>query len=418
MKPLTKNSKVVFVAVLMIALLGCFSVLLSSALTPVASLEPENGTIAGAATKVADSTASGGSAVRFMANQSSRAKLIKIGYDIPSPAQVNTNKAWIDSLPFDGIAVSLPTLESGTLSSTTHSITEYQNAIAGMPTMNHTKHNFVRLLFYQSTYDWYNNSHWSTMATNIGNLARAIATSGKFEGILIDPEYYGSGGNPWNYGTGTTPWTYSATGGATPGHQPNDAIQTLHGRGKQLMDAVIANWSTAKVLVLHGPYVSEPKTAQAWPSSFYNDIAWANELLGPFEVGMVESAVGTSASFYDGGEVYGARSASDFLKVYNWQKTGLADSGSVYIPSNMVSSYKSTIKASVGVYDNDFLKSGFPLLSASTWQNLLTLAMKQADDYVWAYTESYDWLRTGWPTTTVPQSYIDATAAAVSAADN
>ncbi|MDL2341839.1 MAG: Ig-like domain-containing protein [Patescibacteria group bacterium] len=347
-----------------------------------------------------------------------RALLIKTGQDIPSPAIVNTNKAWIDGLPFDGIIVTLPGLDGGTFSTTSHTLAEYQSALSSMPTMTHSVHNFARVTFQQpaTAYAWDTTANWDIMAANMGNLAKALAAKGQFDGIMIDPEFYGTGGSPWNYGTSSSPaWTFSTTAGATPGMQPAEAIAAAQDRGHRVMEAVKANWPSANVLTFHGPYVSEPKTGAAL-AGFYNDVAFVNEMMGPFEVGMMQSAAGSSITYHDGGELYGARTAADFQAAYNWQKTGLADSGTNIMPSSFASTYKSTVHASIGVYDKDILATGYPLLSTSTWQNLLTLAMEREDNYVWTYTETYDWMRSGSGKPAVPQAYIDATRAAVTAA--
>ncbi len=60
-----RRNKAIVIAVLVFALLGVLLMLRSSAATSIALSEAENGTPAGSAVKVADATASGGSAVKF-----------------------------------------------------------------------------------------------------------------------------------------------------------------------------------------------------------------------------------------------------------------------------------------------------------------------------------------------------------------
>jgi len=322
--------------------------------------------------------------------------LIHHGWDMPTVGQVANHAALIDSRPFDGITVSLGSLSGATISGTAHSVSEYANALAAMPALRNVTHNFICLQLTQSNYNWYDNTLWATAAQNAANLATAMKATGKFDGIFLDVEYYGGGTNLWDYPT------------ATPSSTAADAANLVASRGKQVADGIYNAWSSAAVLVTYGAWVSDPATSLPG----YNNVAWANELMGSFDVGITESAYNHVGSTYvDGGEVYTLRSLSDFQALRNWEKTGLADSGSALIPSSFDSGYKSVISASVGVYDYD-MNNGYALLSASVWQSLLSNALQTADKYVWAYNEAYDWLGTGYPAATVPQAYLDATAAA------
>ena len=84
-------------------------------------------------------------------------------------------------------------------------------------------------------------------------------------------------------------------------------------------------------MILYGPWVSDPKTATAFGFG-YNDVSWANEGMGPFAYGLAAGTFGSPARFVDGGEAYGARTATDFANIKAWQKTGLANS-SALIPA-------------------------------------------------------------------------------------
>lgn len=341
----------------------------------------------------------------------SRKLLIHHGWDLATPSQIKSHAALIDSRPFDGITVNLPTLSNDTLSGTAHSLTEYQTALSPMPAMTHVTHNFVIVRMMQPSYDYYSDAQWATAAQNFKNLAQAARATGLFDGIVLDTEYYGSGTNPWNFGTSTTPWTYSATAGATPGHTATDARDTATRRGKQIADAVYAAWPSASVMTTYGPWVGETKTASTgFAGTGYNDVAWANELMGAFTVGMVESASAAGTQYVDGGELYQARTSSQYLAAYNWVKSGLASSGSFLVPSTFAPSYPKAVSSAWGVFDHDMLQSGWPIMTASAFQSQMTLALKQADKYSWQYSEAYDWLGTGYPSTVVPQSFLDATA--------
>lgn len=158
------------------------------------------------------------------------------------------------------------------------------------------------------------------------NYAAATSRISGFDGIMIDTEYYGSCTNPWEYGSTTNPWYYSTSAGATPGRSPAEAQAKVQVRGRQVMDAIRANWPAAKVMFFHGAWVSEP--ASFSPTRFDgNNVAWANELVGPFVIGFVSSALRSEAQVIDGTELYTQRSLTDFQHVHRWAKSGFARSG-------------------------------------------------------------------------------------------
>jgi len=335
--------------------------------------------------------------------------LIHHGQDIIYFDRASTYLATIDDKPYDGVTFAL---RNEPLSAATVSQSTFAGELAALPTFTHSTHNFVRVLFAWPQYDWSNAAEWNRIATNFRNLAAAIAASGKqIDGILLDTEAYGV--SPW-------PWDYEPGVGAngTGALSLIDASALLESRGKQVMDAVLAGWPSARVLSLYGPWVSYAGTGAGIAPTPYNDVYFANELQGPFMYGMVSSTFGTSARWIDGGEsaAYNSRSAADFTRVLNWQKTGLADSG--YSAIKDPAQYKAGITSSFGVYDHDALNSN-STISAPTYQAWLTAALQaQTDRYVWMYTEQYDWLGATFDTghAPVPQEWIDAVAAAIAAA--
>jgi hypothetical protein len=298
-----------------------------------------------------------------------------------------------------------------------------QSDLGAMPTLTNVKHNFVVFRMVEGgqsaklPYDLYNDTIWDTIASNSANYAAAAAAAGLFDGIIMDAEYYGASPvNPWDFGATTTPWTYSAKGGATPGHQAADAQAKAQARGKQVMDAIRLAWPTVTVLQLHGATTSEP--ANYSPAHMKgNDVAWANELMGPWIVGFVQSVIGSTAVVIDGGESYWQRTPADFQNAYTWLKAGFAKLGGRVVPHEGVSAaaYNATIKANVGVFDRDVSvgdPTNYPGLSAAKVQELLTYGLRYADGYEWFYSEQFDWRGTGWPKNPVPQEYINAILAA------
>jgi cell division septation protein DedD len=329
--------------------------------------------------------------------------LIKYGQDIPTPEQFAANRALYESRPFDGWVIDLPTYSAGVLSSVAYSQAAFAAELARFPSgLTRSTHNWVRLIVVNPL-DFASDSQWATISANVRNLSAAMAASNRqFDGIFIDNEWYGSGSGPWNYGTSTTPWSGSPNSSAATASR-NQA----RARGNQFMSALSAGWPSAKVMLAYGPWVGESMTSNAISSLSYNDVAWANELMGTFAYGLSESTEHSQARVVDGGEVYGARTASNFSTLRSWQRTGFADSGSVIIPPGESDAYKSVTTASVGVYDLDAL-NGYSILPAPELGSLVSMALKSVDQYAWLYTEQYEWGASQSGKPNVPQSFLDA----------
>jgi hypothetical protein len=308
--------------------------------------------------------------------------LIKLGQDIPTTAQFAANRALYESRPFDGWAIHT---RAQVFTPTATSQATYAAELAQFPTgLTHSTHNFLRVLFLQQL-DFTSDAQWATMAQNAANLAAAARASGRqFDGLLIDNEFYGTG-NLWN-----------------------DLDQTLaQRRGEQIGRAIAGAWPEAAVMILYGPWVSDPKTATAFGFG-YNDVAWANEGMGPFAYGLASGTFGSPTRFVDGGEAYGARTATDFANIKAWQKTGLANNSALIRDPT---AYKAKVNPSVGVYDRD-MRNGYSLFSPSSLTSLLGTALASADSYVWLYTETYEWGASQSGKPPVPQTYLNAVAAA------
>jgi hypothetical protein len=321
------------------------------------------------------------------------------------------NATRIDALPFDGVSIA-PVYNP--CSSTPVTLAQAQADLNAMPKLTHVTHNFVLCRFLDnaptgsvvSAYDVFNDAKWNTISANLAIYAQAAKATGKFDGIIMDTEYYGTGPNPWDYDTIPIPWVYVDF--SRPWTLPADAQSKSQLRGKQTMDAIRSAWPSVVALHFRGAEMSDKKTFLASNMSG-NDTAWANELGGPFFVGAIESAAGTTALVVDGGESYYQRSLADFQNAYTWMKTRLANSGGPIVPFGNVSAatYNATVTVANQVFDRD-MTNGYSNFSAAQVQTLLTNARQATDRYLWFYTEQFDWRGTGWPFTPVPQTFIDA----------
>lgn len=338
--------------------------------------------------------------------------LIEHGFDASTTAAIAKDAARIDALPFDGIAVNP---QQSPCSVAPVSDATAQADMATMPKLTRVVHNFLLCRIEDpapvggvTPYDINNDAGWAALSANLAVYAKAAKATGMFDGIIIDTEYYGKGPNPWDYDTIPIPWTYGA---ARPWSLAPEAQAKSQSRGKQITKAMIDVWPNVVLLSFRGAYLSD-KASYLSANMDGNDVAWANELAGPFFIGMVEGAASTQATLVDGGESYYQRSVEDFQKSYSWRKAGIADSKGPMVPSGAVTAamYKSTVTVASQLMDRE-IRSASTVFTAKQLTDQITNARKGTDRYVWLFSELYDWRGTGFPAKPVPADLVAAIAA-------
>jgi hypothetical protein len=327
------------------------------------------------------------------ASQSQRPLLIKHGWDLPYPAWIQSHVAEMERLGFDGVVTTLGDLSMSINSQTTVSYEQVRAVLTPLAQTHFTTmtHNFV--IIYAGSNQLFDDN--TIPLQNFRNLARAAREAG-LEGIVYDNENY-SGGPGWQ-------WP-----GATPNRTLEEAQMQARTRGRQAMQAMTGVWPNVTLLAFYGPWVSDPATGTRYQGVIpYNDVSWANQLLGPWVIGMIEAGRGTAATVVDGGEVYSLRSSAQFDQAYRWAKSDIAANGSI-VPASMRPTYSQDVNVGFGIFDQP---SNGVDMNPTLWRDTIANALRRTDRYVWAYTESYDWWGTGWPVARVPQAWIDATLAA------
>ena len=345
-----------------------------------------------------------------------RPLLIEHGWDVATAASTKQNVARIDALPFDGISIAAI---SDPCSTRPITLEAARADLAVMPKLAHVTHNFVMCRFFDNAapgstvgpYEMSNDQTWATIANNLAAYARVAREVDGFDGIMVDTEYYGTGPNPWDYDTIAIPWTY---GSSRPWTLPAPAKALAQARGKQITDAIKRAWPTAVLFHFRGAELSDP--ASFTPDRMMgNQVAWANELAGPFFMGAVESAAGSSLTLVDAGESYRQRTPQQFANAYQWLKSGLAESNGPIIPSGAVTpaAYKATVTVASHLFDRD-MNHSYANFAASDVAGLLSMAMNPTvtDKYCWIYTEQHDWRGSGWPQNAVPAPFTTAIASA------
>lgn len=290
-----------------------------------------------------------------------------------SPAYVRDHLAFLESQPFDGIVLYLRTpdlainVTAKVMSASRVTAEQIEQVLQPLAAVQFRSllHNFAAVLS-SSPPDVFDD--WGDVVRNFTHLARA-AKDFRLKGVYIDNENYG------------TRWADYPAGVAYPRRTLPEYQEQARLRGKQVLQAMSAVYPEITVVMLHGPYISEPKA----PHPLFPSWEGSNRLLGPFFAGAVDGA-GPAATCVDGGELYHLRSAEDFQKSYEWRRSTLASDrvNCSYLPPSARSRWDRTVSIAFGLYDRPF--GGFPM-DAATLRACVARAMARSDRYVWLYVE-------------------------------
>src|SRR6266566_780628 len=301
----------------------------------------------------------------------------------PIPQWIADNKVFLEATPFDGLAVYMrkPDLSVNmsdlVMRNSATPLTDIASVLAPIAGQNFTHlTNNMGLVFAHKPTDFFND--WSIPIQNFANLAKALKDAG-LKGIMFDNEQY----ECW----ASYPACVDFAGTHTLAQYQAQA--TL--RGKQIMQAMVAQFPDIVVVTFHGPETSEPTSPSVGSTSGNNSLYFGgNELLGPFFVGFMEGAAGIAATVADGGELYCLRTPTDFQTVYDWNKTALPTVAS-FIPSPDPG-WPGEISIGYGLYDALNCSGTGGLTTPTVMQQITTNSLNRADQYVWLYTENTTFL--------------------------
>ncbi|HTF56993.1 MAG TPA: hypothetical protein VK661_07145 [Planctomycetota bacterium] len=297
-----------------------------------------------------------------------------------TPDFINANLAFLETQPFTGLAVYLMdpsgavNVTTGIMTDTSMSYEAITGVLAPIAGMNspQLRENFAYIQTYTPP-DVFDD--WSIPVANFANLARALKEAG-LKGIFFDDEQYFS---QWpNYPDGVaypqTPLSmYQA--------------QTIL-RGREVMEAMVAEFPEIVVLTMHGPYVSEPSAPVALG---FPPLHEYNELQGPFFTGFMEGA-GPLTEVVDGGELYALRSPMHFKASYLWRKYDIAspEVDCAFIPADLRPSWPDRVSIAFAIYNQPYY--GQPM-DPSILMTTLANALRVTDRWTWFYAEGMTFLK-------------------------
>ncbi len=219
------------------------------------------------------------------------------------------NRNYIESLPFEGMAINIPASWNAMSPGITLTETEVKDWLSPLADFNSNKFNFL-LIENDKPGDLFDDAAWSKATENWRILAKVAAQTG-FRGILFDNEEY------------QTHWDNFPDDVAQEGIFRGVAAYQSQAqvRGRQIMQAVVSVFPDVQVAVAHGPYLSVPREAGAPPSIQLQAGDWQDqELSGPFFTGLV-SGTTPAMTVIDAGELYALRSDADFAQSFAYRNT-------------------------------------------------------------------------------------------------
>jgi hypothetical protein len=236
---------------------------------------------------------------------------------------------------------------------------------------------------------------WTVPLANVGALARVARDAG-LVGIVVENESIG--GLRVNY-----PYDVKFANRTIEDYRAQTQLV-----GKKIMQAILAEFPDAAVVVLRGPAGTDP----ASPASLVNREADSAQLLGSFFAGFVEGK-GARALLVDGGTDYGLRTAEQFAASADWRKNGLvsAATDSVFINEGMRTVWPTWVSVAFGVRELDGARGNLLPNVPDVFANTLLQALRATDQFVWA---SFDLADLTQAAATHP--YVTATARAQAAA--
>ena len=288
------------------------------------------------------------------------------------PAYLRDHFAHLETLPFDGLVISSETgreLMAGAALSEAAMVREFA-PLQGL-VFTRMKHRFA-LVLVDRPGDFFDD--WTVTIGNFRTLARVLRSLG-LVGIFLDNEEY-------------LRLLFNHPEDCAHPERPLGAyLAQARLRGRQIMEAMAAEFPELVVLAAHGPYSSFEGTPAEVRAG---QTVWElEELRGAFSVGLIEG-LDSRGRFVDGGEMYRYRTPAEFEGSFTFRKTTIADAatGCAFIPEYLRGVWSRKVGIGYGIYDRPYLERPMdpPILRAT-----LAAALRQSDAYVWLYTEGQNW---------------------------
>ncbi len=311
---------------------------------------------------------------------------------------IETNRAWIEALPIDGIAVNIPASYSLMSPGVRLTKSDLRDWLPQLAAFNSGKLENHLLAFIDRPGDLFDDAAWARVVDNWALLARE-AKSANFKGIIFDnEEYFGR-------------WLDlpDSQRGELATFREQAAL-----RGREIMTAVASAFPEAEIAVMHGPYLSVPDTPAAPRAILAQAGGWTEqELRGPFFTGMLEG-LGPRQTLIDMGELYQLRTDAEFAQSQTYRGDILPGLIDWSLGSDLRRGWNEAVVQSHMIYTGEF-PVGFRQTPGSLVTTLLA-AFDNSEEVVYLYSEdgTVDWLTPG----DASERWMAALEQAVELADN
>lgn len=298
-----------------------------------------------------------------------------------TPARLAERIANLETLPFDGAFLQLPTtgtrITKGEVVKAADIAADLQPLYALRPTR--LKHQFATVSIGRDLDPF---DDWTPVVTNFTTLAKVARDAG-LVGLVIDNENLA--GLRVHYPDDVSrSTTYTLA-------QYQAQVQT---NSRRIMQAITTEFPDAVVVVLRGPAGAEATSPASLVNCESRDAANiapdatcganAASLLGSFFAGFVEGA-GARSMLVDGGTDFGLRLPERFAASATWRKSGLASAttASPFVPATLRDAWAATVKASFGVRELDGARGNGAPNDPAIYARTLATALAAAEGFVW-----------------------------------
>jgi len=315
-------------------------------------------------------------------------KLVEYGWDRPTPAFVHDHIQEMEQRPFDGVIMGLPDGGGDVFRPETWNPTALAPQIPILADIQTQAFDSNFLAMYAtSSMDWYDDDDWGVVLQHAAFMARA-ALEGRCKGLMFDPEPYGP-----------SPWAYSQQPHASQ-HSFREYEAVVRQRGRAFMQALQQEYPALDLLMLSGySYFLRAGVARDADARerILKDHGWG--LLPAFLDGMLEQA-DPDTRIIDGQEQgYYFERPEDFA----WGYLDIRESARSWVaPEFRDEVYPRNVEIGQSLY-LDWISGYFQTsppgvpggLSddqrARLAEHHTYYAMKNADRYVWVYSEKMNW---------------------------
>lgn len=325
-------------------------------------------------------------------------KLVSWGFDMPWPEFLRDNIRTMEQQPFDGVVFKLTKGPKDPLFDTrARTATDMKLDVLSQVAWQKFDSNFLLLGASNSTnMDWFNDSHWQTITTNLALYTRAVKAANA-KGFVFDIETYDK--------TGSNPWRYrSKEGTALYSQSYLDVQKQVRKRGQQFMLAIQEEKPDITLLCAYLLGVAKHESEEYFPNAPERR---NNALLPAFVDGMLD-VMGPQVTMVDGRLAYLGlkgtyyfdeaskfpfhasymRSAKSYVSPENQSKySRQVQTGSTvfvdYLLGQMKGGYGSKVTANYDSWSQDYFHQWYT--------HNVYHALASTDQYVYVYSENHSW---------------------------